>query len=255
LHHYHTRGTDGLERFYNVHRLWELSQGFPVVDVAIESLDLSGRVWFHGQCPTIAEVIKHYEKVLAADLDFPIILDEQGRVMDGFHRIVKARLQGDDQIAAVRFEINPEADEIRPRQSQTSRGVLAQRVQQLRVELHHEHDRLRAAIGREFSAETARQLGALLLPALETIVIRMQTALTPLIAATSDDMVVTARTLANLSTIRHEFVHDERFLLLAQSDQELGIPARFVPLVRSALDELESLITPLVTPKGQVGWG
>ena len=45
-----------------------------------------------------------------ADLTFPVILDQDGRVMDGMHRICKAVRQGEDQILAVRFPANPEAD-------------------------------------------------------------------------------------------------------------------------------------------------
>jgi len=42
-----------------------------------------------------------------ADLTFPIILDEDGDIMDGRHRVMKAMLLGEESILAVRFDKNP----------------------------------------------------------------------------------------------------------------------------------------------------
>ncbi|MEN3371391.1 MAG: hypothetical protein V7609_3534 [Verrucomicrobiota bacterium] len=44
------------------------------------------------------------------DLDFPIILSSEGRVMDGMHRVLKALLGGWQSIEAVQFEHDPEPD-------------------------------------------------------------------------------------------------------------------------------------------------
>ena len=45
-----------------------------------------------------------------ADLTYPIILCSQGRLMDGMHRVGKAKILGKDTISAVQFEIDPQAD-------------------------------------------------------------------------------------------------------------------------------------------------
>jgi hypothetical protein len=50
----------------------------------------------------------HMKAVQAADLNFPIILDEDGEIMDGRHRIMKAFLEGKETIKAVRFDTNPD---------------------------------------------------------------------------------------------------------------------------------------------------
>ena len=44
------------------------------------------------------------------DLSYPIILDRDGRVMDGMHRICRAVREGKDTIPAVRFAASPEPD-------------------------------------------------------------------------------------------------------------------------------------------------
>jgi hypothetical protein len=46
------------------------------------------------------------------DLAFPIILSNDGRVMDGMHRVCKALLQKHNEIEAVRFIEDPEPDYI-----------------------------------------------------------------------------------------------------------------------------------------------
>ena len=53
-------------------------------------------------------MVMHMKAVLNADLSFPIILDEDGEIMDGRHRIMKAILEGKRNIKAVRFNENPE---------------------------------------------------------------------------------------------------------------------------------------------------
>ena len=45
-----------------------------------------------------------------ADLTFPITLDQDGRVMDGMHRVCKAVQEGRAHVLAVRFHANPVPD-------------------------------------------------------------------------------------------------------------------------------------------------
>jgi len=59
---------------------------------------------------TCRDVVNHARLMLDCDLNFPVILSSDGRVMDGMHRICKALLQGMDDIEAVRFVNDPEPD-------------------------------------------------------------------------------------------------------------------------------------------------
>jgi len=56
---------------------------------------------------TLREMVMHFKAVNDADLSYPIILDEDGELMDGRHRIMKTLLNGNETIKAVRFETNP----------------------------------------------------------------------------------------------------------------------------------------------------
>jgi len=61
---------------------------------------------------TLREMVMHMKAVQKADLSFPIILDEDGELMDGRHRIMRAMLEGRETIKAVRFDENPNPDKV-----------------------------------------------------------------------------------------------------------------------------------------------
>ena len=61
---------------------------------------------------TCREVVDHARLMLDSDLAFPIILSNDGRVMDGMHRVCKALLENRTEIDAVRFVHDPEPDYI-----------------------------------------------------------------------------------------------------------------------------------------------
>lgn len=88
---------------WSVARLFELSRQLPVMDIPLDHLSL----YYTYEKLTLREMVMHMAAVNAADLTKPIILDEDGELMDGRHRLMKAMLRGDNTIKAVRFEENP----------------------------------------------------------------------------------------------------------------------------------------------------
>jgi len=88
---------------WSVARLFELARDLPVMDVPLNHLN----VYYRYEKLTLREMVMHFKAVNAADLDKPIILDEDGDLMDGRHRVMKAMLLGIETIKAVRFETNP----------------------------------------------------------------------------------------------------------------------------------------------------
>jgi hypothetical protein len=88
---------------WSVPRLFELSRSLPVMEVPLNHLNL----WYTYEKLTLREMVMHMKAVNDADLDKPIILDEDGELMDGRHRLMRAMLNGDATIKAVRFEENP----------------------------------------------------------------------------------------------------------------------------------------------------
>lgn len=88
---------------WSVARLFELSRELPVMEIPLDHLNLYHRY----DKLTVREMVMHMKAVNAADLDKPIIIDEDGELMDGRHRLMKAMLSGHDTIKAVRFDENP----------------------------------------------------------------------------------------------------------------------------------------------------
>jgi len=85
-------------------RLVKLSESFVVIDADPRVIGL------HGLCPnitTLRDFVSNMQRVIDADLSYPIILDNDGYVMDGRHRLAKALLEGKKTIKAVRFDEMP----------------------------------------------------------------------------------------------------------------------------------------------------
>src|SRR5688572_20947709 len=99
--------------FWKVKSLWKLSETMPVEHVPLDSFD-----WTNGnfQCGSLSnpplwrDIGDHAKKIVAADLQYPIIIDEKGNVMDGMHRILKCYLFGLPTVKAVRFTTTPTPD-------------------------------------------------------------------------------------------------------------------------------------------------
>lgn len=88
---------------WSVARLFELARELPVMDVPLNHLHL----YYTYEKLTLREMVTHIRAINAADLEKPIILDEDGELMDGRHRLMKAMLTGAETIRAVRFDENP----------------------------------------------------------------------------------------------------------------------------------------------------
>ena len=88
---------------WSVSRLHELSRNFPRFLVPLDHLC----VWYKYSNLTLRGFVMHMRAVQTADLSYPIILDEDGELMDGRHRLMRAMLEGQPAILAVRFDENP----------------------------------------------------------------------------------------------------------------------------------------------------
>ena len=92
------------ENFWSVSRLIELSKGLEVFELPLRCLNYYN---LYPKSNSTKEFINNVKLVNDADLDCPIILDEEGYVMDGRHRIMKALLEERESIKAVRFDVTP----------------------------------------------------------------------------------------------------------------------------------------------------
>ena len=88
---------------WSVPRLFELARELPVMEIPLNHMN----VYDFYEKLTLRDMVMHINAVNDADLDKPIILDEDGELMDGRHRLMKAMLLGCETIKAVRFDENP----------------------------------------------------------------------------------------------------------------------------------------------------
>ena len=110
---YHFRESGRGLLAWDVRRLVELSRHLPVERVDLNRIaELDEDHWYrHGSVtPTCRSLLQHMQLIEEADLNFPIVLDQDGRVMDGMHRVCRAAREGKAFVLAVRFPATPEPD-------------------------------------------------------------------------------------------------------------------------------------------------
>ncbi len=97
---------------WDVDRLIDLAERLPEETVPLAAIiEVDSDYWFsHGCSSTVRAVVDHMRLVSAADLTYPIILDPDGGVMDGMHRVAKALLADHETIKAKRLLALPAPD-------------------------------------------------------------------------------------------------------------------------------------------------
>lgn len=91
---------DSEGNYYGVARLVDEVKNLEPFLLPLAGIDLEPKIW---QDCTMYELAFHCKKVAEADLSKPIILDWNGAVADGRHRIIKAIIDGKKYIKAVRL--------------------------------------------------------------------------------------------------------------------------------------------------------
>jgi hypothetical protein len=110
---YHIRDSDRGLLVWDVDRLLHLTSEQEAIDLPLERIrELDEAFWFSrvGDKPTCRRVAEHAKLIHETSLDHPIIIDPEGRVMDGMHRACKALISGLKTIKAVKLLAMPEPD-------------------------------------------------------------------------------------------------------------------------------------------------
>lgn len=102
-----SRFRDG-DKYWLATQLIEQAKDLPVVEIPLCAIPTGSKVWEPIQ--SAHQLARHMKRVLNTDLNYPIILNEEGFIMDGWHRVTKALLEGRETIKAVRFEKTPPPD-------------------------------------------------------------------------------------------------------------------------------------------------
>ena len=116
-HSYSRANSDGTFAGWNVKRLWQLSKALPVENKPIQAFQEAIDKWISFESVeqpdgrmTANIDIEHFYCIKRASLKYPIILDMDGRVMDGMHRLMKTYLSDRPIILVVQFTKTPDPD-------------------------------------------------------------------------------------------------------------------------------------------------
>ncbi|MEN8125026.1 MAG: hypothetical protein ABFR32_07820 [Bacteroidota bacterium] len=111
---YHFRPSKNGFYAWDIGKLVEKAKDFSVISVKLEDIkELDENYWYNDypkNLPTCRSIVAHFKLMEETDLNYPIILCEDGRVMDGMHRVCKALLLGLTEINALKFKKTPDPD-------------------------------------------------------------------------------------------------------------------------------------------------
>lgn len=100
-------GFNGGGKHWDSATLWEASKDLEEFDLPLIALNLDIQPW---SITNFRWLLYHIKRIESCDLKYPVLLDPDGCIADGYHRIAKAILNGDLTIKAKRFSIMPEPD-------------------------------------------------------------------------------------------------------------------------------------------------
>jgi hypothetical protein len=102
------------ERFWNLKDLWHAAERLPVFKVSVDKLwrERYAKVFcwqLNDEAIDNEFFLHHMQRILDADLDYPIILSEEDYIFDGVHRLLKCKYLNIEYIKCSKFTKDPEA--------------------------------------------------------------------------------------------------------------------------------------------------
>lgn len=97
-------------RHWRVTSLIERAKGLPVFDLPLCAIYCASKVWEKCGIDNAYTLAQHVRRCQDVDTTKPIILDAEGFIMDGWHRVARALADGRPTIPAVRFDVTPPPD-------------------------------------------------------------------------------------------------------------------------------------------------
>ncbi|WP_291089127.1 MULTISPECIES: hypothetical protein [unclassified Empedobacter] len=112
---YHFRNIDNKIYVWDVDNLISLTNELEIENIHLTKIkEFEETYWYNeeGDSPTCRSITQHIKLVNDSDLDYPIIICPDGKLMDGMHRVVKANLLELKTIKAYRLSTLPKPDYI-----------------------------------------------------------------------------------------------------------------------------------------------
>lgn len=96
------------KKVWFVANLIDRSKDLVPFDLPLAAIYSGPEVW--SPVSSAYELAKQMRRVLDVDTSHSVILDQEGFIMDGWHRVARALVDGKSTIKAVRFEETPPHD-------------------------------------------------------------------------------------------------------------------------------------------------
>ncbi|WP_114999593.1 hypothetical protein [Empedobacter falsenii] len=112
---YHFRKIDNKLYAWDVVNLIFLTKELEIENIDLTKInEFEETYWYNeeGDSPTCRSITQHIKLVNDSDLNYPIIICPDGKLMDGMHRVVKANLLELKTIKAYRLSTLPKPDYI-----------------------------------------------------------------------------------------------------------------------------------------------
>ena len=112
---YHFRTIDHKLNIWDVDHLISLTNNLQFETIDLNKIkEFEETYWYNeeGDSPTCRSITQHIKLVNDSDLNYPIIVCPDGKLMDGMHRVVKANLLELKTIKAYRLSTLPKPDYI-----------------------------------------------------------------------------------------------------------------------------------------------
>jgi hypothetical protein len=100
------------KKVWFVANLIDRSKDFVPFDLPLAAIYAGSEVW--ESVSSAYGLAKQMRRVLDVETSHPIILDQEGFIMDGWHRVARALIDGKSTIKAVRFTETPPHDYLKP---------------------------------------------------------------------------------------------------------------------------------------------
>ena len=81
-------------------------KNYKTFDLPLVAIDISHMPF---SATTFGQFLYHLKRVNDTSLDYPVILDDEGVICDGWHRVAKAYLEGRSTVKAIRLLEMPDA--------------------------------------------------------------------------------------------------------------------------------------------------
>ena len=112
---YHFRKIDNKLYAWDVDNLISLTKELEIENIDLTKInEFEETYWYNEEVdsPTCRSITQHIKLVNDSDLNYPIIICPDGKLMDGMHRVVKANLLELKTIKAYRLSTLPKPDYI-----------------------------------------------------------------------------------------------------------------------------------------------